>query len=415
MLNQLGGVVYFVADLERAKQWYKEVLGTQFCLEQNQNVVFYVKDVSVVLSLRTGPQPVEEPGSLAIWKVNDVNAAYQRLLQLGAQSCSEVEERLSGFFEASVRDPFGNTIVLAGPKIQTVTVEPSKTAVGVAFARAVTAIEKAEWVTSADDFAKLFIPDDYIAILQDPSLRSWVKENRFPPGMHEYIAVRTIWFDRIFEQALKRNDSQIVVLGAGYDTRAIRFREFINDVRIFELDIHTTQQHKKECLARHSVSIPEQLTFVSVDLNSASITDALLSAGYDRTLNTLFIWEGVSYYLSSETIDAILELIRSNAKVGSTIAFDYALLSPRTINAYGVQELSEYMRSENQGEPIRFFLAEEEKTADFLKERGFEIIDHQTSEQLEKEFLSRPDGSFECRIVGCFAFVHAMVERSICK
>ncbi len=410
MLNQLYGVIYFVTDLERAKEWYKEVLGTQLCFEQNETVVFYIKDVSIVLSLRAKPRSIEEAGSLAVWRVDDIDVAYQRLLQSGAQSCSEIEERLSGVFEASVRDPFGNIIVLAGPKTQTVSVQPSKTAVGVAFIRAVVAIEAPPWATSTDDLAKLFLPDDFIAILQDPSLRSWVKENRFPPGMYEFVAVRTVWFDRIFRQALKHNYSQIVILGAGYDTRAIRFREFINDVRIYELDIDTTQQHKKECLARYSISIPEQLTFVSVDFNSTSIKDALVDVGYDRTLKTLFIWEGVSYYLDPKVIDAIFDLIRSNCKLGSTLAFDYTLLSPRTINAYGVQELSEYMRSENQGEPLRFFLAEEEKITNFLNERGFAIINHQTSEQLEKEFLSSHDGSLLGRILGCFAFVHAAVE-----
>lgn len=71
------------------------------------------------------------------------------------------------------------------------------------------------------------------------------KLHKIVPGGYEYITARTKHFDHLFKVALEENIPQIIFLGAGYDTRAIRFKKFIQHTKIFELDAPTTQQHKK--------------------------------------------------------------------------------------------------------------------------------------------------------------------------
>ena len=106
------------------------------------------------------------------------------------------------------------------------------------------------------------------------------------PGMYEYIIARTTYFDHIVEQALRDNIPQILFLGAGYDTRPYRFKDLIKDTRIFELDIHTTQQYKMKLLHQKNIPIPEQLTFVSINFNTETLEDTLLEAGYRKDKKT---------------------------------------------------------------------------------------------------------------------------------
>jgi len=62
------------------------------------------------------------------------------------------------------------------------------------------------------------------------------------PGTYEYLLARTKYFDDIFKKGLDENISQMIILGAGYDTRSLRFKNLIQDTRIFELDAPTTQR-----------------------------------------------------------------------------------------------------------------------------------------------------------------------------
>ncbi len=284
--------------------------------------------------------------------------------------------------------------------------EPSQTALGTAYARAVAALEIGG-VHGPDNLAEIFMPPEMAITLKDSDRRQRERKNK-SIGMYEYMIARTVSFDLIVETALKENCPQIVFLGAGYDTRTFRFRELIKDTRIFELDIHTTQARKKECLRQANISIPDQLVFVPIDFNTESLEDVLVNAGFDRNEETLFIWEGVTYYMPPEVVDTTLNFVKLNSPSGSTIIFDYVILSLNILEAYGVKELIEHMKSEHPGESTHFAI-EEGKIESFLSQRGFEIISHHTPENLEKNILTTDDGSFLGRVTGCFCIVHASV------
>jgi methyltransferase (TIGR00027 family) len=226
--------------------------------------------------------------------------------------------------------------------------------------------------------------------------------------MYEYMIARTAYFDHIVEQALQENIPQIVFLGAGYDSRPYRFRDLIKDTRIFELDIHTTQQRKTQLLHQANISMPKQLILVPVNFNTDNLKDVLLSAGYDQTRKTLFIWEGVTHYLLPKAVDDTLSFIRSNSPPGSTVCFDYTSVSPDMFDQYGVKELRENRRASASGEPSRFGIAKG-KIESFLSERGYEIIDHLTAQDMERNYLTLHDGSSAGRVLAIFCFVHASV------
>ncbi|NPU84453.1 MAG: SAM-dependent methyltransferase [Syntrophaceae bacterium] len=290
--------------------------------------------------------------------------------------------------------------------VKTVDHEPSETAMGAAFLRAMSAVDRRIGIRGPDSLAKLFLPESRRIILDDPALRGWVIRNAVSPGMYEFMIARTAFFDDMFKQALAAGVPQIVFLGAGYDSRSCRFRDFLGDVRIFELDMPETQRHKQELLNTAGVPIPEQLTFVPIDFRTGGIGSKLRKAGFDAGRETLFVWEGVTYYLPPRVVGDTLKVIKTSSSAGSSVCFDYASHSIEKLEQDRVMRLRETMKMNYPGEPTCFSLRDGEIEA-FLSKRGFRILEHLTSEEMEARYLNLPDRSLAGVIPGVFCFVHA--------
>lgn len=287
--------------------------------------------------------------------------------------------------------------------------QPSETAMGAATLRALSAIDERKEYRGTDYLAEIFLTEERKKILKDFALRDWVIKSRIIPGMYEFVIARTTFFDHIVEEALRENIPQIVFMGAGYDSRPYRFRNLIKNTRIFELDSLYTQQRKKELLHQAYISIPEQLTFVSINFNADDLGDVLAKAGYTRSQEVLFVWEGVTYYLSADVIDDTLSVIRKNAPPGSAIGFDYASLSPEVLNDNSVKTLRDMMRSHYPGEPTLFGVPEG-NIESFLSERGYMLKVHCAPIETRRAFLSLPDGSPARKLLALFRFAYALVS-----
>jgi len=287
--------------------------------------------------------------------------------------------------------------------------KPSETALGAAMLRALAALDEREDIKGPDYLAELFLTEERKSALRDPILRESVIKKRIIPGMYEFLIARTAFFDDIVKQALQENTPQIVFLGAGYDSRPYRFKDIIRDTRIFELDSRPTQQRKKEVLHQARVPLPEQLTFVSINFNADNIGDVLGKAGFIKSKLSLFVWEGVTYYLPAEVIDDMLSTVKMNSPAGSSICFDYASLSPESVNDHNVKKVREMMKSNYPGEPT-YFGIQEGYIESFLSERGYKIIEHLTRDKIERKYLSLNDGSSAGKLLALFCFVHALVS-----
>ncbi len=222
------------------------------------------------------------------------------------------------------------------------------------------------------------------------------------------MIARTAYFDRLFVDALKNKTPQIVLLGAGYDSRAYRFAKLNHGTRIFELDIAPTQDRKKKCIKKARIDIPKHVTFVTINFNEESLKDILEKAGYKNHQKTLFIWEGVSYYLEVESVDTTLEFVSHASHHESAIAFDYTIsISEENINDYyGVKEFSHKMKEHHANEALMFSIDEGE-TESFLEQRGLKMVDHLDNKEIEKTFLLYENGSLIGQITGAFRFAMA--------
>lgn len=285
--------------------------------------------------------------------------------------------------------------------------QPSTSAYNVALCRALAAHDPRNEMRGADNLAEIFLTNDARESLNNMAIRPAILQKlaAVSPGGYEYFFARTIYFDDAVKQALGDNIPQLVLLGAGYDTRAYRFRGFIRDTQIFELDSAATQQHKRSLLEGAGVTISPQVHFLSVDFTQDDLGDVLVSAGYDRTKRTLFLWEGVSYYLPPPSVDDVLAFIRQNSPAGSPLYFDYMV---RDLGGYGSKQTRDAMQAMYGQEPLQFDL-DRQQLVSFLASHGFTFVEQITSTEMEQRYLTLSDGVLAGKALDLFCLVKAQV------
>ena len=175
---------------------------------------------------------------------------------------------------------------------------------------------------------------------------------RINPSIRKGIVLRARYFDDYSRQCLAEGYEQVVLLGAGYDSRYLRMAEF-HTVQVFELDLASTQSIKKALTRRLLGRLPSNVKYVSIDFSQDSIIEKLDGAGYDRQRRTLFIWEGVTLFLNKdivcETLGRLAEL-----KPGNRVIFDFVppeLIDDAT-DYHGNRDLLKLCASIN--EPLTF-------------------------------------------------------------
>ncbi len=284
----------------------------------------------------------------------------------------------------------------------------SRTAGYTCFSRACATRERDERFRGPDTMAEVFLPAFAKVILNVRFMRRFFMKRLAPPGIYEYVLARTKLLDSVFLDALRRRFPQIVLLGAGMDTRALRFRDENQGTRVFELDIETTQRPKTEILARKGIPLPKELVFVPIDFNRQSLPEALHAAGYEENHINLFLWEGVTMYLTADAVDSTLRFIRDSGTPGSRVAFDYIYGSilRRENRFYGEKQIYDTVSKAGEGWT---FGIEEGQIESFLSERGFRPVSHHAPPDLEQAYLVADDGAPLGRINGTHCIVVASV------
>lgn len=290
---------------------------------------------------------------------------------------------------------------------------PSATASFAAIHRYMATKEKNPHFRGPDGLARCFLPAWGRFLLKFPFIHG--KMRRKIPGVYEYVSARTWYFDSVFRVALRDNIPQIVFLGAGYDTRSLRFSDLIQQTEIFELDAPPVQELKKACIQKHRLSVPKHLTFAPITFGLQDLGQALHQAGYDKSSRTLFLWEGVTYYLDEQTVRDTLAFIRHNSGPGSEVAFDYFLGSVirGECDSPGARQARDSCAK--RGEPYLFGI-EEGDIQGFLAENGFELLSHHTAEDLEKLYLvDASSGQLLGRVFdfGCQAHARALPPTAV--
>lgn len=413
MLHAPRTVSIRVPDVGAARQWYGAALARDPVFESPFAAAFDLDGCTLLLLAREGQSQAAvgtEPGGVVFFGVDDIEAAYRHLLGCGATACSEITFTLLRTRMARLADPFGNRfgIVSAAERPKAVDARPSESAMTVAFSRALAAHDDREGLRGPDGLAEVFLNEEGRKPLADRAAREWIIAKM--AGSHEYFLARTRYLDEAFAAALDRRVPQIVFLGAGYDSRACRFASQIHETtRIYELDVEPTQARKRLMLEKAGVIPPPQLAYLIVNFATDALVEALPRAGFDPAAPALFVWEGVTYYLSAAAVEETLTSVRRLAAAGSRLVFDYLLQAADLDTRPGVKEVLEAWRNAYAGEPVQFGVAEG-KINDFLAERGFRVLEQLGPEDQERRFLARADGSLAGRVVPMFGIVTAETE-----
>jgi len=191
--------------------------------------------------------------------------------------------------------------------------------------------------------------------------------------------------DDYLQECLKAGATQVVSLGAGLDSRAYRNDLMQGAIKFFEVYHPATQAHKKERAKKVLGKIPPNLTYVPVDFNLETL-DKLLEYGFDKSMVTLFIWEGVTQLLKAEAVDRTLSWVQANALPVSSIIFDYQYLS----SAMRVQTERNIMcavLSRISGEKRTFGITKGE-IVDFLTRKGFRQVVEVNAAQLKRLYCT---------------------------
>jgi methyltransferase (TIGR00027 family) len=187
----------------------------------------------------------------------------------------------------------------------------------------------------------------------------------FTPGVCGAVLMRSDFIDRCLQAAIEAGIEQLVILGAGFDTRALRLKALGNLGRIFEIDHPATQSVKIDKLRRLSTGIPSHVTYIGIDFETEHLSEKLLKNGYTPKTRSFFIWEGVTYYIPAAAVEATLAFIVNQSAAGSGLVFDY--FSPEVVNGTcrrteavrlkaGLKRFGESMERFRKGKGIMFGL-----------------------------------------------------------
>lgn len=177
-------------------------------------------------------------------------------------------------------------------------------------------------------------------------------DERFPP-METWLALRVAYLDRLVAQAVDRLSlRQIVILGAGYDSRAARLPRA--GVRYFEVDHPATQASKRERLAGLAGYPLDAATYVSCNFEREDPIARLVANGFDPREGALVIWEGVVPYLSEGAIRATASRLATGLDPRSIVAFDF--VGKRFAEGQQLSDKDQDTRAYvgELGEPIRY-------------------------------------------------------------
>jgi methyltransferase (TIGR00027 family) len=226
--------------------------------------------------------------------------------------------------------------------------------------------------------------DPYAAQLSPPGLRilawlssvpivggglNWFVETRWP-GARSSIIARTRLIDEWVCEAVGAGVKQVVLLGAGFDSRAWRLPA-LADARVFEVDHPATSAEKRRRLTGLSADLAH-VRFVPVDFDRQMPVDGLVQAGFEPLQPAVVVWDGVTNYLQPEAVDAITRWVGSLARGGQFIfTYIHSGVLDGSMSFEGAAAVLRVVR--RSGEPWTFGM-HPDTVAHYLEQRGLHLL-----------------------------------------
>ncbi len=279
--------------------------------------------------------------------------------------------------------------------------------------RAIAAMDPDEKIRNPDSMAKQFLTPAFwfwSSLDEDyKKSKQFIKYYRVSAYYTQNACTKHI--DGILQTAAQNGLEQVVIIGAGLDSRAYRFHRQMPDVRFFEVDLPATVGRKKELVLAAVGQLPPTLMYVAVDYRDGPIETALKRAGYDLNRKTVFICEGVTRYIDAAAVDRTLRFITQHAPTGSELIFDY-ILDDIARGDYSKMPWARFqaVRMAAYGHPWKFGIAAD-KANEFVASRGFDVISDLGAAELARRYLVRGNGSIDGKPTPYVRIMHAVVKK----
>lgn len=201
------------------------------------------------------------------------------------------------------------------------------------------------------------------------------------PGILEYLHCRNSCIEELTLKSLNKGIKQVLVLGAGYDSRAYRLQR--KGVRFFEVDHPDTQRKKRKRF--ENLAERAKLKFVEADLSQDQLNSILANSGFDQSAPTLVIWEGVSMFLKSRDVSKTLFDLRRLCPKGSEIVVDFLYPDKE-------RQQTQCVAAKSVGEPCTFSISPNQLDQ-FVRRSGWGIEQCIETQELRERFGNPVDVS----------------------
>lgn len=276
---------------------------------------------------------------------------------------------------------------------------PSRTSILTAAARALGSREPDPSVRNPDSLANRLIGPAELKLIEEHPIGTALDRD-FQDSMNDLevfgfvwlMLVRTRFIDEMLDRAVRSGATQVVILGAGFDTRAHRFTERLRDAKVIEVDYGATQDYKRRRVDAALGGAPANLVYAPIDFARDSLDEVLGRAGFDPDRRTFFICEGVSMYVPEDGMKATLRAIAGASAPGSSLLLEY-------MNRAGLDVMTRHpagmiKNAFDWGEPFVFGVPDGQD-GEFFRETGLELGEALKigSPESVKRYATRADGT----------------------
>ena len=208
--------------------------------------------------------------------------------------------------------------------------EVTRSAWGAAFIKSIEKFQPEDQKLFTDPLIPRLMPFSYrliLGIMKIRIIRNWMIRliERQGKGVIGALLCRTCFLDEALRQSPQHGIRQVVILGAGMDSKPYR-RMVDESISFFEVDYPEIIHFKKKRVAQVLGQMPSNVFYIPIDFNTQSLQETIATSPYSHLEKTLFIWEGVTQYISQEAANKVFRYISDSAK-GSILAFTYIVKS----------------------------------------------------------------------------------------
>ncbi len=260
-----------------------------------------------------------------------------------------------------------------------------------------------------DPYAIDFASPRYRKIASNPVLRFFVMRfifSKIRPVAGQVLA-RARYAEDLLQEAVRSGMQQYVIVGAGYDSFALRNPDLDGRIKLYEIDHPDTQTSKLERLQALELRSPAMVEYVPVDFERETVADGLARSGFSPDQPAFFSWLGTVPYLTPEATENTLRAIAGYAATESQIVFDY-MLPEHCIPQEEMRTTRALKRfTQQRGEPLIGELIPDD-LGRLLKTLGWELLeDLDVNAQTQRYFADRSDG---LRPWAASSFAHAKIS-----